>query len=121
MKIKPVGPERDKQIAELRGECQYYWGIPKYNCTLADSYSCSCEHFIGSTDKPYSTDIACAFELWEEMKGTGKVGIAYDNNSIAKEDGILCYYGHGIHYGDYIGASEADAISGAYVKWGGKK
>ena len=59
--IKPAGIERDRDIAELRGDicCNNVGGV----CYL---YNGTCE--LGSIDcikayKPYSTDIACAMEL----------------------------------------------------------
>jgi hypothetical protein len=115
MTISPAGPERDKQIAKLRedeGDCG-----SMEKCRWDKSV---CDNCI---PKPYSTDISCAMELWEEMVQAGL--IVYISES---KDGAICTaseqvevqshtYGT-IERGEHMAEEKADAISGAYLKWG---
>jgi len=103
--------ERDREIAEIRGECEHYWGTREYDCTLCETYKCKCDQFAGSIKKPYSTSIVHAMELWEEMKaewGMPKLEVLHGNRAecSAWHEGII-----------YEGETEADAISGAWLKW----
>jgi hypothetical protein len=90
--LKPPGPERDKEIAILRGEAE---------------------------PKPWSTDISVAFELWEEMKGASRYVKLYISD--VKKSGIYMFFeGKTDNEGwkiTHVGKDEADAISGAYIKW----
>lgn len=115
--LQPVGIERDKQIAELKGltvidvnqrgnrQYQYKTGPGGYG-----------KGFPRKKVPPYSTDISCAMELWEEMKGKfPSMHLSYMPDKSCRvylkyEDmrGPIIYEG---------GETEADAISGAYVKW----
>lgn len=102
--VKPVGVERDKQIAELRGDRQIHEDN-KYRYYYKD--------------KPYSTDIATAFELWEEMKGASRYVKLYISD--VKKSGIYMFFEGKTEDDDWkithVGETEADAISGAYEKW----
>jgi hypothetical protein len=74
--LKSVGIERDKQIAEERGECYYYADCCSDGCPWNEGKITECAYpdiTIGEHDTlpPRSTDISCAMELWEEMKGAG--------------------------------------------------
>ncbi len=123
----PAGPERDKVIAEMRGDkaglCED-GGLNEYY----DGYICDCgykgewgdypEHDIPV--KPYSTDIAYAMELWEEMKKVGDVELDFK----IRQGNCYCRLGIGGEPSDdydieivNIVETEADAISGAWLKW----
>lgn len=129
--MNKVGPERDKVIAELADDdlshtfiphpgqglvagmvCRYC-DIPQTSVTMRDESTLECNKRI----KPYSTDIACAMELWEEMKGAGyNLELSFHNKW-----GIICRFVTK-HPDNTVcftagGETEADAISGAWLKW----
>lgn len=118
--MKPAGIERDKQIAEMRGEgiwaskahcpqCDTELEVirqssssplnsDQWDAVKAGDYCChKCPpnketnsgkfYYLWTWEvtkrpfalKPYSTDISCAFELWEEMKGAAlSVELSYE-------------------------------------------
>jgi hypothetical protein len=109
--LKPCGVERDKQIAELRGDKKLqhmtmFAGRPE----KVDWYY-----------KPYSTDIATAMELWEEMKGANLRPSLTVYTSDDGEHKLACearlIADKPITRWREIGETEADAISGAWLKW----
>lgn len=110
-----VGPERDKVIAELRGELCHHPKIKEVGCKVEKPIARICEDeckCLFYHIKPYSTSIVHAMELWEEMP----TGTQLSKNP----NGATVRVKHGHHYKDYIvykGDTEADAISGAYLKW----
>ena len=112
--MTPAGPERNKRIAELRGEeivCIHRSPTHRTGCVYNDI----CERcFRFESDKPYSTDISAAMELWDEMKEWGKQSPDLLRlEFIPVIDACLCYIGQiGCE-----GKDEADAISGCYLKW----
>jgi hypothetical protein len=128
--LKPVGPERDKQIAELRGEykCMHDMrprGLPP-EANIADMCEknsiCWPTHCFEGVCliwkvKPYSTDISCAMELWEEMIES-ELQFYIDANKTHSsvwmlDEGI----GDRIMLNEVVPYNLADAISGAYLKW----
>ena len=97
----PAGPERDRAIAELRHEQIAHEPIPGM--------------YVEMHAKPYSTDIATAMELWEEMKGAGYVALT----TLGSGFPIYCHLHEdstGIIY-DLEAKTEADAISGDWLQW----
>lgn len=73
MEVKPVGRERDKQIAGLRGDCvEHEWVDAEY-----DHVCRKCKEIrdftqpLDTTIPEYSTSITDAWPLWEEMKKAG--------------------------------------------------
>jgi hypothetical protein len=111
MEIKPVGRERDRQIAKLTEIVfyDYYQGpIPYYSTSLQD-----------------------AWPLWEEMKESPEIHnmliewsdrakLNRDLNLSEPEDkpiAIELWIGDGLREIDYEGKTEADAISGAWLMW----
>jgi hypothetical protein len=114
--MKPAGADRDREIAEMRGDKPECIPEPwKSNEHAICSRAISCDVCTKKRDKPYSTDIAAAFELWEEMKGDK------DNHAIrlrGREGFMICSVDRpwGEEIG-YQGETEADAISGAWLKW----
>jgi hypothetical protein len=139
----PAGPERDKRIAELRGEHWHEDGVIYcevdgmkllWGCAIA----CSCGNtgYIwhrgqkindkGEWDyavnrinepmqcesiiKPYSTDISAAMELWGEMREAGIKPWLCNVDKI-----VLCTTADKDSYRE--ATTEADAISGAWLKW----
>lgn len=108
--MKPAGIERDKQIAEMRGEvCAFY--VKKVVCASACESPNECDHPL---IKPYSTDISAAMELWEEMKAAVLFVVLCN----PEKGDILCSVQdtHGEEY--YAEAeTESDAISGAWIRW----
>lgn len=110
----PVGIERDRRIAELRGEKEDR--LEDYLCDRCYRMEgcVSCDNYGHS---PYSTDIACAMELWEEMKGVMAVKLEAWSGVDHKQI-IDCYYKPTPNsYECYSGDTEADTISGAWLKW----
>jgi hypothetical protein len=122
--IKPVGIERDKQIAEVRGDevfiechhdlipCDCIWEPTRTECGMESPETCKDRQVYDP--KPYSTDISCAMELWEEMKGAGLFIVLCN----PEKGDILCSVQdtHGEEY-YHEGETEADAISGCFLKW----
>ncbi len=113
----PAGIERDKIIAEIKDEvkhtCHAHHMIARRCPTTGVNYCerMKCEYW---RYKEYSTDIATAMELWEEMKAAGiSIELSYHDKW-----GIICrfvsdrptIYTSG-------GKTEADAISGAWLEW----
>jgi hypothetical protein len=121
--MKPAGADRDREIAEIRGDKPECIPEPwKSNEHAICSRAISCDVCTKKRDKPYSTDIAAAFELWEEMKAWArKQPHAYDGEiaSIQAEmEGTLCILWTELTTPIYYRAeTEADAISGAWLKW----
>ena len=127
--MKP-GVERDKVVAELRGDkpdiichlpteadCPYYGHVGEEDCPD------KCE-YLKPDYKPYSTDIACAFELWEEMKGAIRNSSASVLRlNIDTISYLICctvlesHMGKPSKLGKCLAETEADAISGAWLKW----
>jgi hypothetical protein len=101
MEIKPAGPERNKQIAVLRGEDK-----PIYDEQAQTWYI---------PDKDYRK-IEHAFELWEKMKAAGFT-ITLDSHKTGESE---CFVNDrpGVEYTD---ETEADAISGAWLILEGEK
>ncbi len=112
----------DREIAKLKGICAH-----ETLETVVDSHDyydcCKCsKRFLPFKNyvKPYSTDIATAMELWEEMKAAGvMLTLQYHKNS-----GIGCRLSLTNEEAFFDRASmssyaetEADAISGAWLKW----
>jgi hypothetical protein len=135
MEIKPAGPERDRQIAELRDDA--WIGI----CPICgektyqeregglDELSCPdtlCNGWITLQDKPYSTDIATAFELWEEMERHADTGVKYEGTDTFRQQSFGLDHIAGEMYQCYLGDMEhvdeslCSAISGAWLKWRGQ-
>ena len=114
----PAGVERDRVIAELRGiECVYLVrnDINYYvGCTFLDGKA-ECKNCRHETFcyKPYSTDIATAMELWEEMKGAGNPPYLICSGAGYVE----CYLHINGEQLVHTAGTEADAISGAYLRW----
>jgi hypothetical protein len=110
-----AGPERDKYIAELRGEkctrlfieddpcnqdCKLFWDN---RCPLPNDYEC----------KNWSTNRNDAWELWDEMKeNLRQVELIY-----APANFICVLYSYEWKSIYFDGKDEADAISGAYIKY----
>jgi hypothetical protein len=98
MEIKPAGVERDRQIAEIRGD-----GQPIY--------------------RPYSTDITAAMELWEEMVVKGAYYLIKTRKlsrrgnvyrvRIMRENALL-FTGADT---EGLNKAMAAAISGAWMRW----
>jgi hypothetical protein len=124
-KMIPAGPERDRRIAELRGDkCTQYSMTPiefgtsgpacRYN-SIAFPDDCRREgesYCLGYEDKPYSTDITTAMELWDEMVKDGLYPVL---RTIEIDHGEI---GYRMCAGEvYEGWSKADAISGCYLEW----
>ncbi len=127
-----VGIERDKRIAELMGwvvkeriinrrgwdctvECESKTEkqIASYGWHRRERYSEDGRQW--KAIKPYSTSIAHAMELWDEMKEAGEhpcLGVRVDGwifcNTMTDRLKVE---------NDTIGENEADAISGAWLKW----
>ena len=101
------GPARDREIAVLRGD-DCIADVEEIgcrgNCTVCDNWAY----------KPYSTDISAALELWGEMKASGKA-VELSSHS---EWGMICrFVSDKPTIYSASGETEADAISGAYLKW----
>ncbi|KKM90519.1 hypothetical protein LCGC14_1237790 [marine sediment metagenome] len=129
----PAGVERDKVIAELRGEksCMYYSGFPvdisgdAEGCTNDSIAWPDCDNCLMFSYKPYSTDIATAMTLETEMVNNGltvtiaasKWGDGYKADATLFENGV----GKTSYYVskelETIEKAIADAISGAWSKW----
>ena len=119
----PAGIERDKIIAEIKDEvkhtCHAHHMIARRCPTTGVNYCerMKCEYW---RYKEYSTDIATAMELWEEMKAAGvMLTLQYHKNS-----GIGCRLSLTNEEAFFDRASmssyaetEADAISGAWLEW----
>ena len=111
----PAGPERDKVIAELRGECAHE-ALAKvvdshdyYDCHKCSKMFLPYKNYI----KPYSTGIATSMELWEEMKGAGATLTLECEETWVQ---VIAVFGnHPTARG--AAETEADAISGAWLKW----
>lgn len=127
--MKQAGPERDKVIAELRGDCYHDYELTResdfpdedahiWTCKLClhDEYTWGRRPEHPGNGKPYSTDIATAMTLWEEMKGEALM-LALD---YAKSSKIKCIFFEDssvdVYYHENC-ETEADAISGAWLKW----
>lgn len=119
--MTPAGPERDKRIAELIGWREVKmldgnaYGIPPYFGEDATQ---------SVMVAPYSTDIATAMELWDEMRAlvrkssVGKIILEMDTT------GYLIYckvFATSISVPtkcfEHKSQTEAGAISGAWLKW----
>jgi hypothetical protein len=127
----PAGEERDKRIAEIRGDtCIAYSVVPikihtagpacmKKSIAFPDCHNC-----LMFLYPKYSTDINAAMELWEEMKSEikgeslnskGELYLSFNNPDFMGP--INCEI---IDMGRILssrGDTEADAISGVYLKW----
>jgi hypothetical protein len=133
--MKPAGPERDREIAEVRGftvrevnvRGKFQYCIPRGPAGYGRGYP-------RCPVPKWSTDIAAAMELWEEMKnGRGdsiplkkrviSVRLEYNIGYASHPDGIIgvriVMPGDESDVINYRGKTEADAISGAYLKWKG--
>ena len=123
--MKPAGPERDRGIAEVRGD----EGEERWSCSCGGTMYNKAQvhwHSRGHSDeyivtqytkhKPYSTDISAAMELWRDLprgctlyKGAKSFIVRiYKTNYPSRWE---CRH---------EGETEADAISGAYLKWKSK-
>ncbi len=116
----PVGPERDKAILIAMGykevDAPKYWhcdsesGLVKYQGTDNEDWICP-----RCMLRPYSTDISCAMKLWEEMKEKShEMYIIHRYGMVSckvwsKNEPNPKFY--------FVGKTEADAISGAWLKW----
>lgn len=117
----PAGIERDKQVAELRGDDRVC-GFDTCAYMMSPAHDCDdCQYLI---DKPYSTDISCAMELWEEMKQGGCNLYLHYNAADAAPKSIrgiaveVIKPSYKINDLEWVkGETEADAISGAWLKW----
>ncbi len=113
MEVKPVGRERDRQIAELKN-------IPFV------------EDYLNLTHvKEWSISLTDAWELWEEMTQRGDMFSVLDRQHISLHDTLkpykivrcMLYDSRGKEKGrrwKHKGVDEPDAISGAWVKWKGE-
>jgi hypothetical protein len=120
----PVGRERDKRIAELLG----------YTFKDFSAYTKDEAHeplyMLFKKDKPkawmpdYSTNRNDAWELWDIMKENGArvrlVINAIDSNGVFIIIESIRY--QSVYFGvfrdvSYTGKDEADAISGAFIKY----
>ena len=110
----PVGPDRDRRIAELRGivPCDF-WVLTHASRGEYHRDLNVCGHNDGKCmpsvyyPRPYSTDIKFAMELAEEMKAS--------NDSAALfllRDAWFDWL-----HPDRESAELSTAISGAYIKW----
>ena len=121
----PAGIDRDKRIAEIRGELGECIGIScpfpiNGNKCVERGNACGHRAFI-----PYSTDITAAMELLQEMASNGIltaiVTCPWGNGH--KTDITMSKNGKG-KIGYFVGEEHptitettSDAISGCYVKW----
>jgi hypothetical protein len=135
MTISPAGPERDKQIAELRGDTYQH-----KNCAIGPQDLSDCPDYVGTVEaeplcpdncehnvyygnpKTYSTDISCAMEL--DLWPIFAISFRFDGAVIALNlgnDGIIEYVAPiSWKVGKRTrtqGEIMADAISGAWLKW----
>jgi hypothetical protein len=114
--MKPAGPERDREIAEVRGDFDNGCGKPHfYRDCDNNCFNCATRKAF-KLDKPYSTDIACAMEL--ELPCN-----KYHELTYKKSDGFFVEIWHQskLIFTSEVNISEAiakaDARSGAYLKW----
>ena len=105
--MTPVGPERNKRIAEMiYGNAS----IALDGKTVLVNKEPDRDGHYGSSHAPnWSTDISAAMKLWDEMKESYKVQLIADGPI-----SIYCLLTQSIRY---LGETEADAISGCYLKW----
>jgi hypothetical protein len=123
--MKPAGPERDREVAEVRGykvregETNYKGNKRKIKqmriMTKEKPYLKSHARWVPLAK--YSTDIAAAMELWEEMKGAGYVKLEAPFTSSLHGAVNCCFWPKNKGMFNIYGKTEADAISGAYLKW----
>jgi NAD-dependent SIR2 family protein deacetylase len=110
--MKPAGIERDREIAEIRGDdwllecligCENVFQMSKQKAE--EQATCpACGEEVRAYPKPYSTDIATAFELAEDMR------------TATDADGFDILY-EAVKEWLEIGKPFADAISGAWLEW----
>ncbi len=124
----PAGPKRDKVIAETKGGYKTCEApiIVNHRCNSNGLKQCEkrkCEHY---KHKPFSSDILCAMELWDEMLTSDRIGFErWRANTWKGERGyrarienvwtsieILTHNKH-----KTLNEALADAISGAWLKW----
>ena len=113
--MKPAGPGRNREIAEIRGDDKPICKLPEmaFCCPNYEEYrtvGCPkhCEYY---GFKPYSTDISASMELAREMHSSG------DKTA----DQLLHDAWNWWMAGDNSSLQElAGAISGAWLKWKGQ-
>jgi hypothetical protein len=107
----PAGRERDKKIAELLGWLHYEDYLP------GASYDNPKNGLINTETtevRKWSTNRNDAFELWDIMKK--ECDIYFNVNENAEYE-ILLDVDLPITPISYLGKDEADAISGAFIKY----
>ena len=123
--MKSIGIERDKQIAEVKGEKCEYECTNDYNeerCIIHTFIpNIGCKACPDLRYKPYSIDISTAMELWEEMHKAGLIVEMFQ-----RIDGMFLIrlgekgdHQWADHVLDKFGDTASSAISGAWLKWKG--
>lgn len=133
----PAGIERDKRIAELRGECIHMPDQDSFNphsstatCFLcAEEFDALMVYELHSEDviftnvnQKYSTDIAAAMELWNEIREALRNGSEMKPRLYLESGTIWVACEMWDVRPDkmrhkHLAETEADAISGCYLKW----
>jgi hypothetical protein len=106
----------NKRIAELRREEKDYCEIER--CMHGMS---SCDDCQFADYKPYSTDIACAMELWEEMAREWHEVTLIRTFRMPDIWITVCLCDDNDLVHEHRGETEAEAIAGAWLKWKGQE
>jgi hypothetical protein len=134
--MKPAGAERDRDIAEVRGDevfiechhdlipCDCIWEPTKTECLMDSPETCRDRQIYPPL--PYSTDISCAMELWEEMHNSWQTSTWVIDTKCWEETGhcwakVRQWWKEIEHESQRkhksLSEAMADAISGAWLKW----
>ena len=129
MEVKPAGPERDREIAEIKYPDMEYVEQNHRGVMMGFMRDPNIKKGYGYGNprhkvKPYSTSIAHAMELWEEMKGAvkessiGQLSLELNTTSFLINCQIIeTHINKPTKHVNHKGNTEADAISGAWLKW----